>query len=169
MARCLGVKAYWVSISKDCRGDLTCHACAGVIIGQKALLADPAYLWFGAPHQEYQCLDDLQVLGIYLSQQGELSKRRAAVQIAPELAITHFNLAESLAKRGHRVEAEKALRAGLRVNSEEWLGFYAQAVLESYDENWQKAAQHLQQCLALNPSYGEAHLLLGAALRAQGG
>jgi tetratricopeptide (TPR) repeat protein len=168
MGRHLGLDAYWVAVKRDCRGLLTCHACAGVFVGEKALLVDPSYIWFGAPHEDYDFLDDLQVTALHLSQQSGGTKRTAAVVIAPHLAIAHFNLAELLSQQGKRLEAREQLDAGLRVNTEPWLGFYARALVESHESNWTKASDHLQACLELNPEYGKARLLFASTLSAQG-
>ena len=62
LARAVGVKAFYVHLEKDYSGDIVYHDCAAVFIGDKALLVDPAYQWFGAPHKEYVVLDDVQAI-----------------------------------------------------------------------------------------------------------
>jgi len=168
LARQLGLKANFVLINKDCWGAHTCHACAGVFINEKALLADPAYLWFGAPHKEYQFLDDVQTLALHLSQQSAIRERKTAVKLAPELAITHLNLAEILARHDQSSEAWQELRAGIELDSGKWLGLYVQALIESYGKDWEMATQHLRECLDLNPAYQPAHFLFATILQTRG-
>ena len=62
LARAVGVKAFYVHLEEDYSGEIVYHDCAAVFVGGKALLVDPAYQWFGAPHKQYVVLDDLQAI-----------------------------------------------------------------------------------------------------------
>ncbi len=72
LARAVGVQAFYVHLEKDYAGEIVYHDCAAVFIGDKALLVDPAYQWFGVPHKEYAVLDDVQAIAHQLlSARGE--------------------------------------------------------------------------------------------------
>ncbi len=89
LAREAGLRANYVLVNKDCRGRFSPHACAGVFIGDEALLVDPAFLWFGAPHDEYQFKSDWQAVGIYMSEfPNDINRARIAVKLIPGAAGT---------------------------------------------------------------------------------
>jgi tetratricopeptide (TPR) repeat protein len=146
---------------------LTCHLCAAIFVDGGGLLVDPNYVWFGAPHEQYRLLDDLEVIGLYLCQLGEVAANRAAIKLAPDLPLTHFNLALVLAGRGRMAEARGALQEGLKVDPASWLSFCTQAQLDSEDKAWLDAAKHARECLLINPDCSPARLVLARALYAR--
>ena len=81
MARAAGLRAYFVDVSQACDGEQVWHACAVVFDGEKALLVDPSYRWFGVPHKKFTVLNDLETTGDYMCQLRELRLRRIAVKL----------------------------------------------------------------------------------------
>src|SRR6185369_14273278 len=67
LARAVDLEAFYVPVNEDCYGRTLSHACAGVWLGEKALLVDPAYSWFGVPHRKIEALNDCQTLVIALA------------------------------------------------------------------------------------------------------
>jgi tetratricopeptide (TPR) repeat protein len=167
LARDAGLRAYFTLVKRDYSGSPVLHVCACVFIGGKGLLVDPAYDWFGAPHQEYELQDDFQVTGDFLSQLPDLRSRRLAVKLRPEFAIGHFNLAMILAGTNQPAEARKELAAGLALDSTSPISLMARGAMEANEQNLDAAAQHLQQCLDLDPGIDDARFSLGRVLYAQ--
>ena len=84
------MKAFYVHLEKDYSGDIVYHDCAAVFVGDKALLVDPAYQWFGAPHKEYVVLDDVQAIAHQFYQPsgkgGQVARCRLATKLHPDTA-----------------------------------------------------------------------------------
>ena len=167
MARQIHLKAFYVLVTKDYRGRPAYHACAGVLIGDKALLVDPSNSWFGAPHQDYQFLDDFQAIALFLSEQPSIEKQKLASKLAGTLGVVYLNYALILAETGKERDARAALRTGLGLNPPDWLALYAQAMVELHENDFEKAAQHLRDSLEINPSCAEARSLLLKVLSAR--
>src|SRR5262249_5968182 len=60
LARQVGLKCFYTHVDQDCNGCRLLHACAAVFLGQKCLLADASYNWFGVPHKTYTILNDVE-------------------------------------------------------------------------------------------------------------
>jgi tetratricopeptide (TPR) repeat protein len=168
MARNLGLRAYYVLVTRDYRGRPTYHSCAGVLKGHDALLVDASNSWFGVPHCECQFLDDVQAIALLLSQRADARKQAVATKLAGGLAVVHLNRSLGLAESGRTREAREALNAGLRLDPPAWLGLYARAVIEWHERDPKSAAQHFQDCLQINPEYPEARSALAQVLRQKG-
>ena len=71
-----------------------------MFIGDKALLVDPAYQWFGAPHKEYVVLDDVQAIAHqYYQPSGkgnQVARCRLAAKLHPDTAWGQLRLAGAL-------------------------------------------------------------------------
>jgi tetratricopeptide (TPR) repeat protein len=168
LAREAGLNAYFTLVKRDCDGQLVMHACACVLIDGKALLVDPAYSWFGAPHREYETQDDFQTIADFLTQLPGLENQRLAVKLRPELPIAHFNYAMTLAGEQRRAEARKELAAGLALEKDSPMAFLAQGAVEANEQNFPEAAQHFRQCLDLDPGLNDARFGFAMVLQAQG-
>ena len=127
LARAVGLKAFYVHLEKDYSGDIVYHDCAAVFVGDKALLVDPAYQWFGAPHKEYVVLDDVQAIAHHFYQPSgkgtQVARCRLAAKLHPDTAWGQLHLAGALIKANEFVEAGKALqkRAATRTRALGWL------------------------------------------------
>jgi len=168
LARHVGLSTYYALVSRDYTQRFVSHACAAVFIDKKLLLIDPAYNWFGIAHEDYEILDDLRVVALYLAQSDETPKEAIALKISPDWAMAHLSVAISRASRRKLNEAKDCLQAGLMLDSESWLAFYAQACVEGLEKNHAAEVAHLRKCLELNRELHVAHYLLGVALHWQG-
>jgi tetratricopeptide (TPR) repeat protein len=92
MARAVGLRAYVASVSRDHTGQHVSHACSAVVSGDRLLLVDPSYRWFGVPHKEFSVMNDLETAADYLSQRGELRLRQIAVKLQPDSIYAQFKL-----------------------------------------------------------------------------
>lgn len=58
MARLAGLKSQIVYVEEDCHGSKVHHACAGVRLGERLVLVDPAYHQFDVGHRRYRVIRD---------------------------------------------------------------------------------------------------------------
>jgi hypothetical protein len=142
--------------------------CAGVAIGDKLLLVDLAYVWFGAPHQEFEVEDDIRVIAAHLAQSSDLAKEQAALTLAPDWAPAYFWASCNQSRRGLQRHAEGTLAAGLKLDSTSWVALLAQAFVETHAEAWEAAEAHLGQCIAVNPDLNVLKFYLATVLYAKG-
>ena len=170
LAREIGLRAYFVLVTKDPDDNFVSHACASVFIDGKALLIDPTYHWFGIPHHEYKIEDDLQVVGLYISESPDAAKTRIGIKLIPDDAFPRFNLVWDLGRMGKLKEAREALNDALKLDSKSWIALAAQGGMDGCENNWNAAVEHLQQCLAMQPHAPGFRLRywLGTALYHQG-
>ncbi len=163
LAREIGLRAYFVLVAKDPDGNSVFHACASVFINGKALLIDPAYHWFGIPHHEYQIKDDLQMVGLYISESPDTAKIRIGIKLIPEEPLPRFNLVWYLAQMSRLKEAREALNDALKLDSKSWMALSAQGMMDGCENNWNAAVEHLQQCLAMRPMVSIIQSVIGWA------
>ena len=172
LAREVGVGAFYVHLGRDYRGKLVFHDCAIVFVEGKALLVDPAYRWFGVPHQAFVVLDDVQMLAHQLYQhtsgEGSVSGCRVAAKLHPDFAWGQLRLAAALWGAGRRAQAQEALEAAARLEPGRWDTCRLRGHMAVDDEAWDTAVPHLRKALELNPEDDSSHFLLGTALAGQG-
>lgn len=168
LARELGLEAFYVQVNKDCQSNLVSHACAGVFIGGKCLLVDPAYQWFGAPHIDFEVHNDVGAIGVYLAQSPDLAQQRVAVKLLPGRAFPLFTLAANLASNGRLREARQVLDAGLKLDQDSWLSLMARGGVELYSGSPGAAIKDLQNALHSRVLYPELHYYLAQAFQADG-
>jgi tetratricopeptide (TPR) repeat protein/TolB-like protein len=164
LARSVGLRAFFVWVTKDYRGALVNHACAALFVGAKALLVDPRYLWFGAPHEEFQIQGDLETMALYLAQVDDTRHRRAATHLCPQCPLPWLNLAITLAAAGNDLEARSSLEAGMKLKPPAWVGSYVLGTVEYYGTDQEAATSDLGRSLALNPNNEEGQYLFASAL-----
>ena len=168
LARAVGVKAFYVHLEKDYSGDIVYHDCAAVFIGDKALLVDPAYQWFGAPHKEYQVLDDVQAIAHHFYQPStkgvEVARCRLAAKLHPDTAWGQLHLVGALIKAGEYVEAGKTLRIAQQLEPGRWDSYTYEGFLAARTGDLDRAAASLRKALELNPHHAPSHLILGWVL-----
>jgi Flp pilus assembly protein TadD len=164
LARSVGLKSYVVLVDRDYRGKLVSHACAGVVLGEKAVLVDLAYSWFGVPHKDYEFEDDLRVSILYLVGSHDRRKQEAGLALSQDWAPPFFQSALDSALHGRTRDARRLLQSGLELDSQGWLAAYTRGVIEVIDENWVEGANALSSVLAINPDEFVARYLLATAL-----
>ena len=168
LARAVGLQAFYVHLEKDYSGEIVYHDCAAVFIGDKALLVDPAYQWFGAPHKEYVVLDDLQAIAHHFYQpsakgQG-VTRCRLAAKLHPNTAWGQLHLVGALLKANEFDEARKVLKHAQQLEPGRWDSCTYQGFLAAKTGDLNGAAASLRKALEINPRHGPTHLILGWVL-----
>lgn len=171
LARAVGLKAFYVRVERDYTGDIVYLDCAAVFIGGKALLVDPAYQWFGAPHKKYVVLDDVQAIAHYFFQApvagDEVRSCRLAAKLHPDSAWGQLQLAGALIRAGEFTEAGKALERAQRLDPDRWDYCTCRGFLAAKTGDLKGAAASLRKSLKMNPQHGPTHLILGWVLSRQ--
>lgn len=163
LARAVGLNAFYVDVTRDCRSNLVNHCCAGLFIGSRALLVDIAYQLFGAVHADYSFLNDLQATAMFLAQSTNSQERLMAVKLDPTSSSSQFFLACTLADAGKTNEARAALAAALRLDPASWSSFFARGIVALNEQNPRAATKDMEQCLEIWPSQPVAHYFLAKA------
>jgi len=171
LARAVNVNAFYVHVDKDYNGKVVYHDCAVVFVGDQALIIDPAYHWFGAPHQDFLILDDLQTVAHQLFQPAgpdrDLSRCQIAVKLHPDFAWGQLALVRALGRVGRWREARQALAVALKLEPDRWDAYLCQGLLAAQDENLNAAEGYLRKSLELNPEDAACHFVLGNILLGQ--
>ena len=168
MARSVHLKAHYALVNRDCHAKAVPHACAAFVLGDKGLLVDPTYLWFGAPHQNYQLQDDLHAQALFMAQSSDPEMRLAAAKLVPDFALVRFILASSLAASRDRDTARAQLQAGLALDDSGWIPSFARGVVEFYEGHGVLAIEDLQKCERSNVDFPEFRYYLAAAMASTG-
>jgi tetratricopeptide (TPR) repeat protein len=172
LARAVGVKAFYVHLEKDYSGEIVYHDCAAVFVEGKALLIDPAYQWFGAPHKQYVVLDDLQAIAHQYYQPspkgGEVARCRLAAKLHPDTAWGQLHLVGALISAKELLEAGKALKIAEQLEPGRWDSHAYRGLLAVAGGGLESAVADLRKSLELNPKYGRTHFVLARVLARQG-
>jgi ankyrin repeat protein/tetratricopeptide (TPR) repeat protein len=168
LARSVGLDAWLVHLERDYQGRPVYHDCAGVFLDGQCYLADPAYRWFGVPHQSLSVLDDLAALAHHLQQHSEddtsLSRARIGAKLQPDFAWGQIALARALILNDQVEEAELALEKAQRLEPDRWDYFQVKGLLAAHQRRYPDALRELRYSLELNPDAGTTHLILGQVL-----
>jgi tetratricopeptide (TPR) repeat protein len=172
LARAVGVRAFYVHLEKDYSGEIVYHDCAAVFSEGKALLVDPAYQWFGAPHKEYLVLDDLQTVAHqYYQPTGkgdQVARCRLAAKLHPDTAWGQVRLASALIKANELVQAAQALKVAERLEPGRWDTLTCRGLIAARTDDLKGAAADLRKSLEMNPRHGPSHFVLAWVLGKQG-
>jgi len=174
LARAVRVNAFFVHLEKDYTGRVVYHDCGAVFAEGKALLVDPAYVWFGVAHKQFVVLDDVQTIAhhYFQSPQGGkgswLSRCRLAAKLHPDFAWGQCVLSRASLQAGHTGEAEKALARSFRLEPERWDAYELQGLLAACHGKLDKAVASFQKSLALNPEGAASHFALAHIFLKQG-
>ena len=172
LARDVGVHAYYVHLEKDFRGRIVYHDCAAVFADGKALLADPAYRWFGPPHKEYLILDDLQAIAHHFFQPSgtgkDVARCRLAEKLHPNFAWGQVTMVSAQMGEGLWEDARKTLAGALHLAPDRWDGYEMQGMLDAHDGKPKEAIGSLRKSLALNPAYAATHFYLALVMLSEG-
>jgi len=71
MARSVGLKANYVSVTRDNQGKDVVHACAAVYFGQEPTFVDPAYHAFDVKHQKFAIKTDADAVPLLKAFRGK--------------------------------------------------------------------------------------------------
>ena len=166
LAREVGVKCFYVLVQKDYRDEFTGHACAGIFVGGNAFLVDPYYHWFGVPHRNFRVLNDIEAVGVFLAQAGELSKRYLAAKLFPDCSFVQLNLALALVATGRHSDACQVIEEAQKVDADDsavWMERYVRAVIADSKGDWNASRQYARKCLDLKADHAHAWYFLAEA------
>lgn len=168
LARASGLQAYEAFVEQDCYGDWNYHSCTGVFIGGKALLADPVYSWFGAPHKRFALLDDIQTEAVYLCEWHGLKECRIGIKLAPRLSITQACLFDCMVRAARWPEAKQ--QAALMVRLFPWspATLHARAAMAFHEGKLAQALEFLEKAVMMAPHDPDNYNLLGAIYAQKG-
>jgi tetratricopeptide (TPR) repeat protein len=168
LSRACGLDTYCALVDEDASGNSISHECACLFLGAKALLIDPSWFWFGVPHRKFKPLNDVEATAVWLSQQSNSKQKEIACQLAPGLAVVHFNRIRSLIEVGDTETARRELRAIVELEPESQMALLAQGELELREGKVGTSVRLLEKAVAMDPSESEAQLFLGLAYELQG-
>ncbi|MGO8929844.1 MAG: tetratricopeptide repeat protein [Limisphaerales bacterium] len=172
LARAVGVKAYYVHLERDYSGEIVYHDCAAVFAEGKALLVDPAYQWFGAPHKEYLVLDDLQTVAHqyyqFVGRGNQVARCRLAVKLHPDTAWGQVHLAGALIKANELVQAAQTVKIADQLQPGRWDTYTCRGLIAAKTDDLNGAVVNLRKALELNPKHGPSHFVLAWVLSKQG-
>jgi tetratricopeptide (TPR) repeat protein len=164
LARDVGLKAFFVMVGRDHENRTVLHACAGVFFDGKVLLADPAYRWFGVPHQQFVFQDDYQAVVNQLNQSRDLARLRLAIKLQPDSVLSQFNLAMRLMALKQLEEAGQVLQTALKLDSESWIAQFAQGTMAWHEGQPELALTLLRKAAEMNPLYSAVQYSLARVL-----
>jgi uncharacterized protein len=168
LARATGLQAYYVDVLQIYDGTTPRHACAVVLVDDKAYLVDPALRGFGVPHPSISLRDDLEAIAEHMVEAPGLKQHRIAYKLAPEVSSVQSNHYLSLASEGLWDEARKVLDDMPRWQTDAWVTNLAQGRWALHEGNLPAAASYLREALRLNPYVGVCGRMLGDVLSQQG-
>jgi tetratricopeptide (TPR) repeat protein len=168
LGRAVGLRAYAVNVHETFDGGKSPHACAAVYVGNDALLVDLTYPWFGAPHQSFTVLDDLQAVAVHLCMGGDLERSRIATKLAPELALVEASLCGNLINAGRWSEAQELLPLVVRVDMIGAMTTGLQAAFAMHEGQVALAETLLHKAIGLDPRSSSLRFQLGNAYLAEG-
>jgi tetratricopeptide (TPR) repeat protein len=96
-------------------------------------------------------------------EQAMLNYQRA-LQLAPGLPETHFNLGELLAQRGQPDAALQEFRAAVEKNSKFPLAYESMGLTFMRRQEWDRAIENFGRALEFNPALWKSRMNLGVAL-----
>jgi tetratricopeptide (TPR) repeat protein len=168
LARDVGLKAYWVFVKRDFENQIVLHACAGVFVDGKVLLADPMFHWFGVPHKEFEVQDDYQAVVYQLNQLASETRLRMAVKLQPDDPVSQFNLALHLMDTDRLSEGRLVLDTALKLDPSSWYAHCGKGILALHEKHFDDAVKELQIAADLYPGDGSVRYALALALFKQG-
>jgi Tfp pilus assembly protein PilF len=157
LARAVGVRAYAVCVQEEVDGGKAQHACAAIILGDKSLLVDPSYYWFGAPHKQFKVLNDLEETALFMGQLSSLKCAEIAVKLDPNLPLVQLNLFEDLVAVGRLTEAQNVLAQIKRSETNAAVINYAEGCLALRENKPEVAIDLLLKAIAINPNEATYH------------
>jgi tetratricopeptide (TPR) repeat protein len=165
LGRALGLDAFLVHVDRNHQDVPVRHDCAVVFLDGKAYLADPTGRWFGAPHKQFQVLDDLQSTCHYIEHTAsDAAMVRIAAKLDPESPGQQFQLAMALADELKWEEANATLEAALRRDSRSWISQYAQGRFKLARGDAATAEVYFRKGAKLLPTQPDLQFILGELL-----
>jgi len=168
LARCVGLPAFYVHVMRDYAGTPVDHDCAIIFCEGQALLVDPAYSWFGVPHQEFRVLDDIQTIAHHALQprEGESAVMtcRVALKLDPGFEWSRMALVAALIKAEQFEVARKELDVLRRADPGDAALYKLEGALACEQGRHAEGIAWLIKAKEANPHSGDIRLVLGEAL-----
>ena len=161
LSRAVGLDSYFVEVEETVDGQKGLHSCAAVFLGEKMILIDPSYMWFGVRHLKFNILNDIQASASYLCSLQSTEDCKRAAQLAPELNIVQLNLFKSQTLAGRWDMALQTMTNMMIYNSNSWMIIICQADVASHEGNIEQAINLLNQASMLSPNTGAIYVQLG--------
>ena len=169
LARAVNVNAFLVSVSRLPDGTARGHACAAVFVGDRALLVDSAFRWFGVPHKQYMILDDLQATAALcfvnqgLDNPTELAAYRAGSKLWPDWIPGRLALVAGLIRARQLPEARRLFAEIPQPQSQDYEAavYWSLAGEPALEQNWDRAKECLLKSIAIWPGQSYAYFGLG--------
>jgi hypothetical protein len=168
LARSVGLEAYATTVEENFAGGKSPHACAALFLGGRALLVDPNFGLFGAPHKRFTVLNDVRACAEYLCEFTDLKRARIAAKLAPESFFVQCRLAYALMEESLWTEAEALMPILVRLGAEGAMTKEVLARLADHRGETSKAIQLLEEASKIDPAEGGNHLTLGCYYHAAG-
>lgn len=168
LARVAGLNAYWVYVSETCDGQKGLHACAGVYIGNKLLLVDPSYCWFGVPQKKFSVLNDPQAIAMHLTEMNGLMPCRIASKLAPEFPIIQQNLFSVLIEQNRWTEASQVMAKIIQMEPDGMAAGASRGAWAIHEGKPDEAIGFLQKAIQSDPSQGNLYTALAGAYIEEG-
>ncbi len=174
LARAANVNAFFVHVGKDPGGEVVHHACAAVFAEGRALLVDPAWHWFGVPHQEFEVLDDLKTIALFCfvgDQAASKSARcRVGLKLWPSCLFGRLSFVNALRQERQLQQAKALLDEIPTPQADSWNAYFFHSqhgafALARRDLN--QAYQSLQKALSIYPD-GDTRFLVGIVFEERG-
>ena len=168
LARSARLPAFYVHVERDYAGTMVDHDCAVVFAEDKAWLVDPAYAWFGVPHQEYRVLDDLQTIAHHAFQphdgKVDVSLCRAGLKLDPDFVWGRMHLVMALIEAEKYEEARQELDAAREQAPENWRGYQLEGMLDFKQDRLEEAHKWFQKTVEANRADGNTRVMLAQVL-----
>ena len=171
LAREAGLHVFYVHLDRDYAGNYVLHDCAIVFTERGAFLVDPAYRWFGVPHQQFTPLSDLEAMGHHLLQKhgpDALPLNRVGLKLQGSDPWAHVQFGRRLADLGHTREATEILEAVTAKAPDRWDVAQLAGWIDYSEGDFDSALAHLTKALQENPMDGGSCLLLADIYKRKG-
>jgi tetratricopeptide (TPR) repeat protein len=159
LAREVGLQCFYSAVYQDCKGRKLLHACPAVFLGKQCLLADPAYYWFGVPHQKYIILNDVEMTASRLAESDRLPECQTAFKLAPQNEYVRCCVIAALIADKRWDEAQKLLAEGPLSNR--LFRSEIEAQFAVHNGKLEEAIEILRKTLNDYPDDGGLHVNLG--------
>ncbi len=168
LARAVGLKAYYVDVTEDCRGIKVAHGCAAVFIAGRPIFVDLTYSSFDITHRKFSVLSDVETAGVYLSGVADLRLCQLASKLAPNLPAVHGALIAALLRADQLPEAQSELSRLVRLDPLGPDTYALRALLALRYGKTEEAQQLLRTAVDLAPETSNFRYLLGNSYAGSG-
>jgi tetratricopeptide (TPR) repeat protein len=150
-ARSLGLNAYDVDVEDESNGQESSHACAAVFLCNRLILVDPALGVFDAPYKRFYVLNDVESIGLYMSQVGAPESCEIGVKLCPRVPLVQLNYFNHLINAERTQEALEVFRTLQKLPFNEATRAYILGKIDYAQGNVDDAASLMLKAIAINP------------------